>query len=86
MEKLWAPWRMEYIRNPDQGCFLCSALKKKHSEEVFILEKLGAGFTIMNRYPYSNGHLLIAPVRHVGSLELLNDDEILSIYSLSLLF
>ncbi len=82
MEKLWAPWRMEYIRNPGQECFLCAALKKKNYEEVFILEKLGTGFTIMNRYPYNNGHLLIAPLRHVGSIELLNDEEIIDIHRL----
>lgn len=82
MEKLWAPWRMEYIRNPDRECFLCSALKNKKLEEVLILEKMELGFTIMNRYPYNNGHLLIAPVRHIGLVEALNDDEIITIHRL----
>jgi len=82
MEKLWAPWRMEYIRNPDRECFLCSALKNKNAEEVFILEKMALGFTIMNRYPYNNGHLLIAPVRHIGLVEALNDEEIITVHRL----
>ncbi|MGQ9533835.1 MAG: HIT family protein [bacterium] len=82
MKKLWAPWRMEYIRNPNRECFLCAALKTKQEEEAFILEKMGVGFTIMNRYPYNNGHLLIAPVRHIGSLEALNDEEIITIHRL----
>uniref|UniRef100_A0A7V3VTW6 HIT domain-containing protein n=1 Tax=candidate division WOR-3 bacterium TaxID=2052148 RepID=A0A7V3VTW6_UNCW3 len=82
MDKLWAPWRMEYIRNPNKECFLCAALRSKIPEEVFILEKMELGFTIMNRYPYNNGHLLIAPIRHIGSVELLNDDEIVCIHRL----
>ncbi len=82
MEKLWAPWRMEYIRNPGRECFLCSALKNKKLEEVLILEKMELGFIIMNRYPYNNGHLLIAPVRHIGLVEGLNDDEIITIHRL----
>uniref|UniRef100_A0A7C6AFH6 HIT domain-containing protein n=1 Tax=candidate division WOR-3 bacterium TaxID=2052148 RepID=A0A7C6AFH6_UNCW3 len=82
MERLWAPWRMEYIRNPNKECFLCAALKSKDQEPVFIIEKFELGFTIMNRYPYNNGHLLIAPVRHIGQIELLNDEEILTIQRL----
>ncbi|MGB9720736.1 MAG: HIT family protein [bacterium] len=82
MQKLWAPWRMEYIRNPHQECFLCSALKHKDIEEVYILEKERTGFVIMNRYPYNNGHLLIAPIRHIGLIEALNDEEILSMHRL----
>lgn len=82
MEKLWAPWRIEYIRNPDRECFLCSALKNQKMEDVFILEKMDLAFTIMNCYPYNNGHLLIAPVRHVGLIESLNDDEIITIHRL----
>ncbi|MEO0191103.1 MAG: HIT domain-containing protein, partial [candidate division WOR-3 bacterium] len=82
MEKLWAPWRMEYIRNPERECFLCAALKNKNPEEVFILEKNKFGFTIMNRYPYNNGHLLIAPTRHIGLFELLDDEEIIAVHRL----
>ncbi|MEO0123741.1 MAG: HIT domain-containing protein [candidate division WOR-3 bacterium] len=82
MERLWAPWRMEYIRNPNKECFLCAALKSKNLEQVFIIEKIEFGFTIMNRYPYNNGHLLIAPVRHIGQIELLNDEEIIAIHRL----
>lgn len=82
MEKLWAPWRIEYIRNPNRDCFLCSALKNQKIEEVFILEKMERAFTIMNRYPYNNGHLLIAPARHIGMVEALDDDEIITIHRL----
>jgi len=79
VEKLWAPWRVEYIRNPGKGCFFCAALKSKNYKKVLITEKRAKAFSIMNRYPYNNGHLLVAPVRHIGSLENLDDDEILTI-------
>lgn len=84
MERLWAPWRIEYIRNvsKEKGCFLCAALKEKEKAKVFIIEKNPKAFTIMNRYPYNTGHLLIAPVRHIGEWEGLDDEEILDIHRL----
>ncbi|MEO0215829.1 MAG: HIT domain-containing protein [candidate division WOR-3 bacterium] len=84
MKRLWAPWRVEYIRSPSRGCFLCEALREKDAERVFVLENGTKAFTIMNRYPYNNGHLLVAPIRHIGSIEELNDDEVLDIHRLIL--
>lgn len=80
MDKLWAPWRTTYIRNPGTGCFLCQGLKAKNYKEVLIIEKSEKAFAIMNRYPYNNGHCMIAPVRHIGCLEHLDDDEVLEIH------
>jgi len=77
MDRLWAPWRSEYIRNPGIGCLFCEELKKKDYTETLILEKWERAFTIMNRYPYNNGHLMIASIRHIGLMEDLNDDEVL---------
>ena len=82
MEKLWAPWRVEYIRNPGKGCFFCAGLREKDDRKAFILERSDKAFTIMNRYPYNNGHVMIAPLRHIGQIELLDDDEILAIHRL----
>jgi ATP adenylyltransferase len=79
LDKLWAPWRVEYIRNPGKGCFFCKGLKIKDYKKALILEKGEKAFTIMNRYPYNNGHLMIAPIRHVGLIEHLNDNENLEI-------
>jgi ATP adenylyltransferase len=79
MDKLWAPWRVEYIRNPGTGCLFCRGLKAKDHKKALILEKGEKAFMIMNRYPYNNGHLMIAPIRHVGLIEYLNDDENLEI-------
>lgn len=82
MERLWAPWRVTYIRNPGKGCFFCKGLQSKNPRKSLIIEKGKQAFTIMNRYPYNNGHLMISPIRHVGSLEQLNDNEVLDIFHL----
>lgn len=79
MKRLWAPWRVAYIRNPGKGCFFCKGLQAKDLSKVLIIEKGKKAFTIMNRYPYNNGHLMISPMRHIGSIEQLNDAEILDL-------
>jgi len=79
MKILWAPWRMKYIRScsKDSECFLCRALSEDKDEENLILLRGEKSFIIMNRYPYNNGHLMIAPKRHVGDLLQLNDGELI---------
>lgn len=84
MDRLWAPWRMEYITAASQkegeGCFLCIDAGK--DEASLVVERTDKAFVVMNRYPYSNGHLMIVPVRHVGSLEELSDEELLQMMRL----
>ncbi len=82
MERLWAPWRIEYIHNPGKECFFCTALKDIKEKNSLIIEKKDLAFIIMNRYPYNNGHLLIAPTRHTGLINSLTDDEILQMHLL----
>ena len=82
VERLWAPWRFEYIRNPGTGCFLCAGCRSKDDRKVLVLERRDKAFTIMNRFPYNNGHVMIAPVRHVGQLEQLDDADLLCINNL----
>jgi len=79
MERLWAPWRVAYIRNPGRGCFFCAGCKARNPAKSFILEKTEYAFSLLNRFPYNNGHIMIAPVRHIGSLEELDNEEILAI-------
>jgi ATP adenylyltransferase len=82
MERMWAPWRVEYIHKTGGNCFLCEALAKKDQDQSLVIEKGALAFSIMNRFPYNSGHILVAPARHVGSFELLNDGEVLEIYRL----
>ncbi len=77
MEKIWAPWRMEYIMMEKSGeCFLCAKPKQSDDALNYILYRGRQNFVIMNTYPYNPGHLMIAPYRHVDSLDGLNSEEL----------
>jgi ATP adenylyltransferase len=74
--QLWAPWRIEYIRrSKDQDCILCSALSRDEDETALILMRGTWNFIIMNAYPYSGGHLLVAPFKHTAELADLTPQE-----------
>lgn len=76
MERLWAPWRMEYIKNVEEpGCFLCRITEEKDDRENLLLKRGKRCGIVMNRYPYTNGHLLIYPYTHSGALERLDPTE-----------
>lgn len=77
MKHLWSPWRMEYIEGDKdaQGCIFCLAQKNKDEKGNLILKRASKGFVIMNRYPYTFGHLLVVPNRHLSHLDDLNPDE-----------
>jgi ATP adenylyltransferase len=76
MNVLWAPWRMEYILNntKEEGCIFCPR-KKESPAEQNILFRGDHSLVMMNKYPYINGHLLVAPLRHVGTLDKLDSTE-----------
>jgi ATP adenylyltransferase len=84
MEYLWAPWRMEYILGKKKrGCFLCKKLKeKKNNKEDLILYQGRHVFVIMNRFPYTTGHLMVVPKRHCLHLEQLENDELKELFDL----
>jgi ATP adenylyltransferase len=77
MKVLWAPWRMGYIlsNDKDNGCIFCPGKDRSKDEERLILHVGPRSMVMMNRYPYNNGHLLVAPVKHAGDLEQLNNKE-----------
>ncbi len=81
MKVLWAPWRMEYILSDSEpnDCILCPGDDRSRDEERLILHVDSKILVIMNKYPYINGHLLVAPVRHVGEIENLSDEEMLDL-------
>jgi ATP adenylyltransferase len=72
MQHLWAPWRMEYIKAPKpSGCFFCEAAGADPSDDAtnLVLARGELALVILNRYPYNNGHLMIAPHAHLANLE-----------------
>ena len=77
MEQVWAPWRMKYIlMDKSKGCFLCEKPKQDDDATSYILYRGEKNFVIMNSYPYNPGHLMVAPYRHVASLEELTSEEL----------
>jgi ATP adenylyltransferase len=77
MERIWAPWRIEYIEmEKPAGCILCDKPGQNRDAENYILYRGSKNFVIMNSYPYNPGHLMVAPYRHVASLDELTDDEL----------
>ena len=83
---LYAPWRMDYIkslsRGAESGCFLCDAARAEpaHWPQVLVLWKTNHSVVLMNRYPYANGHLLVAPIAHKAELSELTDEEGLDLH------
>src|SRR5688500_7133214 len=83
---LWAPWRLEYIQQADElpGCVFCAEAAGELSEDESLLVYRGVdALVILNKYPYSSGHLLAAPLRHVGSLSELTEAEALELHRLT---
>lgn len=75
MKKLWAPWRIEYIRSPkEDGCIFCDKPAGDNDREDLILYRGEKVFILMNLYPYNNAHLMIAPYIHVDNTEELDAD------------
>lgn len=77
MERLWSPWRFQYVSGTgqDQGCIFCDVLASPDAAEL-ILFRGTAVYVILNLYPYNNGHLMIVPNRHFGSLASASPDEL----------
>jgi ATP adenylyltransferase len=69
---IWAPWRMEYIKSvtaEKPGCFLCDAARDPDNDEKhLVVARTSCALLMLNRYPYVNGHMLVAPYAHVAQL------------------
>ena len=82
---LWAPWRIGYIKGlaEKRDCFICDNVKNPQSDgDNFILWRTSSSLVMLNKYPYNNGHILLAPIRHVAGLDELNEAELLEITKL----
>lgn len=76
MERIWAPWRIEYILGPKPDeCIFCLPESRNEDRQRYILYRGRLSFIIMNKFPYSNGHLMVTPYRHVFSITELNSNE-----------
>ncbi len=83
MDQLWAPWRLAYVAAPrkpqtEEPCFICAAVKGPLEQDRahHVVLRTGASVVLLNRFPYNNGHLLIAPRAHKGALDALSQTEL----------
>jgi ATP adenylyltransferase len=81
---LWAPWRLEYVGSADEqeGCVFCRAAEGD-DEERLVVHRGEQAFALLNKFPYSLGHLMVAPLRHGVGFEELRDDEALEVHRLA---
>jgi ATP adenylyltransferase len=84
VEQLWAPWRLAYVATgtiptKDAGCFICRGLADTNDRANLIALRTARSCVVLNRFPYNNGHLLVAPLAHKGQLSELTEDELLDL-------
>ena len=86
MERIWAAWRARYVTHEredgDGGCIFEALPSLGNDREALILHRGETAFVLMNLYPYTSGHLMIAPYRHTADLQSLTDGELLEINQL----
>jgi ATP adenylyltransferase len=83
-KQLWAPWRLEYIAQADEqsGCVFCDAAAGE-DEERLVVHRGEHAFVLLNKFPYSSGHLMVASYRHAGEFAELTDEEALEVHRLA---
>jgi len=84
-KNLWAPWRIGYIQglNERGECFICHNLQNPQDDDKnLVLWRSKCCLVVLNRFPYNNGHLLIAPARHIPGLDEATDEELLEMIKL----
>lgn len=85
MDQLWAPWRLSYVAQPgkpkpvEDDCFICRGLGASDDRTNLIAQRGTLSCVVLNRFPYNNGHLLIAPLAHKGRLDELTPEELLDL-------
>jgi ATP adenylyltransferase len=83
VERLWAPWRLEYVQHADEqdGCVFCTAAAGD-DEAQLVVRRGEQAFALLNKFPYAAGHLMVAPYRHGAGVDALDDGEALEVHRL----
>jgi ATP adenylyltransferase len=82
MDHLWAPWRLAYVAaakpsSVEEPCFICQGLSVPEDRKNLVVLRTERSVVLLNRFPYNNGHLLVAPLLHKGNLDQLDAAELL---------
>ena len=83
--QLWAPWRLEYISEADSqdGCVFCAEAADERGAQSLAVHRGDLAFVLLNKFPYSSGHLMVASLRHIGELAELTTDEAAELHELT---
>lgn len=85
-ERLWAPWRLRYVKHAspeDEGCIFCSKPHEENDAETLIVHRGEHCFVILNLFPYTNGHLMVAPFSHIGRYQEIPSSALGEMHSLA---
>jgi ATP adenylyltransferase len=86
-ERIWAPWRLEYVKDAskdaDDECIFCTKPAEDDDEANLIVHRGRRCFVILNKYPYTNGHLMVAPFDHVPTIQALDEPTVAEMMSLA---
>ncbi|MEO8593862.1 MAG: HIT domain-containing protein [Candidatus Solibacter sp.] len=85
MDYLWTPWRYKYVTEGERpsGCVFCNAAEGSDDRDTYIVHRASHNFVILNRFPYTNGHVMIVPYQHVSSLALMTEESLLEMMRLA---
>lgn len=85
MDYLWTPWRYQYITTSDKTCecVFCAAAKNPDDRETFVVHRAQFNFVILNRFPYTSGHVMVVPFQHVATLQELSEETLLEMFRMA---
>src|ERR1035441_8214611 len=85
MDYLWTPWRYRYVTSTAEPgeCVFCAAGKAASDRESLVVHRASRNFVILNRFPYTSGHIMVVPYEHVSSLEELSDEALVEMIRLA---
>jgi ATP adenylyltransferase len=83
--RIWAPWRLEYVKDAskDNECIFCAKPAENDDAAAFIVHRDARCFVILNTFPYTNGHLMVAPFEHLARLQELDSDTVAELMALA---
>src|SRR5665213_4164358 len=85
MDYLWSPWRYRYVSSdtPEEGCLFCRIASQKDDKSNYVVLRAERNYIVLNRYPYTSGHLMIVPYAHVATLEEAHPADLAEMMSLA---
>jgi ATP adenylyltransferase len=86
-QRIWAPWRLSYVKDASKDneseCIFCAALEAEDDEASMIVHRGERCFVILNKFPYTNGHLMVAPYEHIATLQDLDEPTVAELMGLA---